>query len=182
MRVKIQSTYKAHSPSNAGFTLFELIIVGLVVGIISAIAFPAWFNFIAHQRLNSAQDQIYRSLQEAKSQAKLQKVAFQFSIQETNDIVQWAVHNADINPVNAQWKSLDNTIRLDAETTLQQYGGVRQIKFDFNGNVTKPPFGRITLSSKYGGKTKRCVFVSTLIGNLRTAKEHSQLKDGKYCY
>lgn len=182
MRVQRQCINNAKSLSTAGFTLLEIIIVGMVFGIIIAIAAPAWLSFIAHQRLNSAQDQIYRSIQQAKSQAKLEKVTWQFSIQETNNIVQWAVHPASFNPTNAQWQSLDPTIRLDTETTLQKSGSVRQMQFDFNGNVTKPPFGRVTLSSKYAGKTKRCVFVSTLIGTLRTAKEHSKPKDGKYCY
>lgn len=182
MRIKSRYAKKAQLPSTAGFTLLEIIIVGVVFGIIIAIAAPSWLRLIAHLHLNSAQDQIYRSLQSAKSQAKLQKVTWQFSIQQTNNIVQWAVHPASINPANAQWKSLDKMVVLDAETTLQKFRGVRQMQFDYKGNVTKPPFGRVTLSSKYGGKIKRCVFVSTLIGTLRTAKEHSKPKDGKYCY
>ena len=168
--------------STAGFTVFELIIVVTIIGIIFAIASPAWFSFIERQRLNSAQNQIYRAMQQAKSQAILQKVTWQFSLQEANDTVVWAVHPAGVNPANAQWNHLDQTIHLDPETTLQQSGGVRQVKFDYKGNVAKPPFGRVTLFSDRGGKTKRCVFVSTLIGTLRTAKEHPKPRDGKYCY
>ncbi len=168
--------------STAGFTVFELIIVVVVIGIISAIASPAWFGFIERQRLNSAQNQILRAMQQAKSQAILQKVTWQFSLQEANDSVAWAVHPASVNPANAQWNHLDQTIHLDPETTLQQSGGVRQVKFDYNGNVAKPPFGRVTLFSDRGGKIKRCVFVSTLIGTLRTAKEQPKPREGKYCY
>ncbi|HEY9611471.1 MAG TPA: prepilin-type cleavage/methylation domain-containing protein, partial [Allocoleopsis sp.] len=43
--------------------------------------------------------------------------------------------------------------------------------------------GRITLSHQLSGKTKRCVIVSTLLGTLRTGKEHSKKQDSKYyCY
>lgn len=73
-------------------------------------------------------------------------------------------------------------MRLDAETTLQESNGIKQIQFDYRGSVSKPPLGRITLSSKSGGKAKRCVIVSTILGAMRTAKEHPTTNNGKYCY
>ncbi|MHC5727644.1 MAG: prepilin-type cleavage/methylation domain-containing protein, partial [Nostoc sp.] len=33
-----------------------------------------------------------------------------------------------------------------------------------------------------GGKAKRCIFVSTILGAMRTAKEHTTTDDDKYCY
>jgi hypothetical protein len=58
---------------------------------------------------------------------------------------------------------------------------VRRVPFDNLGTV-KPPLGRITLSSKSGGKAKRCVFISTILGAMRTAQENPRPDDGKYCY
>lgn len=182
MQVNSQYIGKAASRSTAGFTLLEHIILLAILGIVSAIAAPAWFAFVERQSLNFAQDQIYRAMQSAKSNAKLQKVSWQFSLRENNGVVQWAVHPATANPADDQWYSLNKTIHLDPETTLRPPTGVRKIQFDYQGNVTKPPFGRVTLSSQHGGKTKRCVFVSTIIGTLRTAKENPKSKDGKYCY
>lgn len=178
------NTNKAVSRSTAGFTLFELIVAVGIVGILSAMVAPIWFSFVQRQSLNIAQNQIYRAMQEAKSNAKLQKVTWQFSIRKTDDVVQWAVHSTSVSPAKTQWNNLDKNIDLDAETTLQESGGVRKIEFNYQGNVTKSRLGRVTLSTRHGGKIKRCVFVSTLIGTLRTAKEHSQpnRKDGKYCY
>lgn len=56
--------------SNQGFTLLEVLATVLIVGILSAIAIPSWFSFIQARRLNTAQDQVYRSIREAQSQAK----------------------------------------------------------------------------------------------------------------
>jgi Tfp pilus assembly protein FimT len=182
MQVNSQYTNKAASRSTGGFTQSELIIIVAVIGIMGAIAIPSWLGFVERLHLNIGQDQIYRGMEEAKSNAKLQKVTWQFSVRENNAVVQWAVHPATVNPANAHWHNLDKTIHLDSETTLQLSSGVRKIQFDYLGNVTKPPFGRLTLSSQFSGKTKRCVFVSTIIGTLRTAKEHPKPKDGKYCY
>lgn len=178
--LKIKNSFN-NSPSS-GFTLLEVLAVTLVIGILSAIAVPSWQTFVNTRRLNTANDEVYRAMRQAQSQAKKEKLTWQTSFRENNGIVQWANHRASVNPANASWNNLDGNVRLDAETTLQQSNGVRRIQFNYMGNVDKPPLGRLTLSSKHGGKAKRCVFVSTILGAMRTSKEQTTAKDGKYCY
>ncbi|MBW4559889.1 MAG: type II secretion system GspH family protein [Mojavia pulchra JT2-VF2] len=167
---------------SSGFTLLETLTVILMIGILSAIAAPSWLTVVDTQRLKTAQSEVYSAMRQAQSQAKKEKLAWQTSFRNNNGIVQWAVHPASVNPANANWNNLDANVRLDEETTLQQSGGVRRIQFDYMGNVDKPPLGRITLSSKHGGRAKRCVFVSTILGAMRTSKERTTAQDGKYCY
>jgi type II secretory pathway pseudopilin PulG len=167
----------------AGFTLLENIILITMIGILSAIALPNWIAFVERQRLNTAQNQVYLALRSAQSEAKRTKVTWQTSIREHNGIVQWAIHPATASHTTAHWNSLDSSIQLDQETTFKLLStGIRRVEFGFMGEVKTVPFGRFTLSSKKGGKIKRCVFVSTLLGALRTAKENPTPKDGKYCY
>jgi Tfp pilus assembly protein PilE len=52
---------------STGFTILELMIIVVVIGIICAIASPSWFNFIERQRLNTAQNELYQALQSAKN-------------------------------------------------------------------------------------------------------------------
>ena len=58
---------------NAGFSLVELFIVVLIIGILSAIAAPGWNAFITRQRIRTVNDGVFRALKSGQSQAKLQK-------------------------------------------------------------------------------------------------------------
>lgn len=185
------------SSSTAGFTLLETIIVVSIIGILSGIAAPNWFNFINRQRLNTGQSQVYQAMQQARSQAMLQKVTWQVSFRQapvgSQQVVQWSLHQANITPAPNSWHNLDSNIRLDDETTLPNSKGVRRVRFNYYGcpvyqindecgQTSILSKGRLTLSAQKGGKTKRCVIVSTLLGTVRTAKENPKKKDGKYCY
>ncbi|MEI6445773.1 MAG: type II secretion system protein [Nostocales cyanobacterium ELA583] len=173
--------YLLNNRSSRGFTLIEMIAVVSVIGILSAIAAPSWLAFMKTRHLNVAQDQVYRSMREAQSQAKKEKLTYHASFRQKDNIVQWAIHPATIDPSNAKWNDLDGSVQLDAETTLDELpNGVRRVQFDYIGSV-KVPLGRITLSSKSGGKAKRCVIVSTILGAMRTAKENPTPNNSKYC-
>lgn len=179
----IDMKIKLFITSKQGFTLIEVLVVIIVVGILSAIAAPSWLTFTEVRRLNTAQNQVYRSVREAQSNAKREKLTWQASFREQNNVVQWAVHPITVTPANASWNNLDSHVRLDAETTLQTSNGARRIEFDYRGSVNRPPLGRITLSSRNGGKAKRCVIISTILGAIRTAKERpTPNNEGKYCY
>jgi prepilin-type N-terminal cleavage/methylation domain-containing protein len=158
-----------------GFTLLETLSVILIIGILSAIAAPTWQNWIQVQSLNTAQNQVHRAMRQAQSEAKKQKLPWQASFRQQNNIVQWAVHPIAVNPNDAIWNDLDSNICLSPASTLPQSNGVRRMQFDHRGNVRQPPLGRITISTptatNCSGAVKRCVIVSTIIGAMRTAKD-----------
>ncbi|MEM6404248.1 MAG: type II secretion system protein, partial [Cyanobacteria bacterium P01_D01_bin.116] len=168
--------------SSSGFTLLEVLVVIAAIGILAAVAAPSWVAFINTRKLNAASDKVHLGLLRAKRQAQRTKTTWQFSIREKENLVQWAVHPETVNPNNANWNSLDSNVVLDEETTLllRKSTQVRHIQFDYRGSVRKPPLGRITLSSKYAGKAKRCVYISTILGAIRTAKERDKPKKGDY--
>ncbi|MHC5615216.1 MAG: pilus assembly FimT family protein [Nostoc sp.] len=178
--VKVKNLLNKHS--NSGFTLPEMLVVILLIGILATLGIPNWLAFVDTQRLNTARSEVHLAMRQAQRQSIKDKLTWQASFREQNGIVQWAVHPVTVNPSNANWNNLHSNVRLDPETTLQETNGIRQIQFDYRGNVKQPPLGRITLSSKSGGKAKRCIFVSTILGAMRTAKEHTTTNDDKYCY
>ena len=127
-------------------------------------------------------------------------------------VVQWSLHPAEPGkfiPISvigndALWHSLEQNILIDQsinnkgkyETsfTKQTSAGPWRVQFnhygcpvsqadDDCGQTSITALGRITLRSKNGGKLKRCVIVSTLLGAVRTGKEHTKADSSdKYCY
>ncbi|MBH8563851.1 prepilin-type N-terminal cleavage/methylation domain-containing protein [Nostoc sp. CENA67] len=167
--------------SNSGFTLVEILVVIMAIGVLAGLALPNWLAFVDTHRLTNAQEELHKAIRQTRSQSTKEKVTWQFSLREQNGILQWVVHPASVNPSSLNWNNLDSHVLIDSETTLQLSNGIRKIKFDYMGNPNV--IRRMTLSSKYGGKAKRCIYVSTLIGAMRTAKEHSRANtDGDYCY
>ncbi len=91
-----KSKYRQNDP---GFTIIELVIVMLVIGILSSIAAPGWLAFINNQRLRASQGRVYSAMQLAQSNAKRDKVSWQASFRTVSGVVQVAVYRAtaDLN-------------------------------------------------------------------------------------
>ncbi|MGC1395560.1 MAG: prepilin-type cleavage/methylation domain-containing protein [Coleofasciculaceae cyanobacterium] len=199
MQINQKLSKKITSSANSGFTILELLIIILLVGIIFAIAYPSWLNFVERQRLNKAQNQVYLSLQSAKSNALREKMTWQVSFREQAGVVQWAVHGVQESssiPTNLPWNSLDSNIQIyknrnkkgSCETTFYQRKqqcptiGPWRVQFNHKGN-TNGQLGQLTLISKNPNKYQRCVYVSTLIGSIKIGKENIRSNSSnKYCY
>jgi prepilin-type N-terminal cleavage/methylation domain-containing protein len=54
-----------------GFTLLEVLVVMIMVGILSAIAAPSWLGFVNNQRISTSQNKIFQAIRVAQSDSKI---------------------------------------------------------------------------------------------------------------
>ncbi|NEO66228.1 MAG: prepilin-type N-terminal cleavage/methylation domain-containing protein [Moorea sp. SIO4G2] len=142
---------------DAGFTLLELIVVILLVGILSAIAAPSWLAFVNRQRVSKVNERVLSVIQEAQRQAKNKKLNYSVSFRMNNGVPQAAVYqnNKEENntPETFQWQSLVGDLGVKPEqvwvgtnltgnnqsgATLSILKEERKITFDNQGVLENP--------------------------------------------
>lgn len=187
--------------SNAGFTLIELIVVTMMIGILSAIAAPSWITFTNQRRMNAANDAVLRALQSAQQEAKRKKLSYSVSFKTDNQLPQIAIHPASIeatNLTNDSWKFVGADLEikpgqvllgtnLNAENTASSMtyasSTPQTITFDYLGSLPRSTeLGSQGLIITVGvpqrdsievvEATRRCVKVKTLLGAMQTGKEN----------
>lgn len=170
-----------------GFTLLELLIVLLSIGILTAIAAPSWLSFVNNQRLNSAQSIALSSLRSAQSNAKRTQSTWQATFRNTPKFAQYAVHQSPTDSTdeaywnNLPWQNFDEGVRIvdntetEPRTTLTKLTAIPEpdvyrVQFKSQGNPNGlGELGRITFVSRVGDR-KKCVIISTLLGSIRQAE------------
>jgi prepilin-type N-terminal cleavage/methylation domain-containing protein len=180
------------SPTTAGFTLIEVLVVVIMIAVLAAIAAPSWLALVNNQRVGTARSQIAESLRDAQAQAKRTKTRRVFVIDQNINSPRIAVVNAAQLPGNFEatgitslasinkWQSLGNgniqegTLAFTVDPPSSK-GAVNFIVFDDYGSPTtssgNAPFPfTITLNIKNSG-SKRCVSVITAVGGLGEAAD-----------
>jgi len=171
--------------SEAGFSLLEVVIVVVILGIFAAIAAPAWDAFVARQRVRTVNNQILRTLQTAQAEAKgkNQEVAIQFD-QSADPPAYKVGQPGTIGSQPEQLLNIDGEIEAGQIQIYVQANGdpaTDSITFNYMGAVEfpkpnddiDPPKNRrgftVTVSTPNGG-LKRCVKVVTILGAMITSE------------
>lgn len=121
-----------------GFTLFEVLIVVVMVGILAVIAGPNWFGYLSRRRVVTTRDDVYQTILQAQATAKQRSVSYQVSFRKlsADDPVEWSVHPKGTPP--SLWQAAPaESIEIDTACgggALDPIAG-DVIEFDFKGNV-----------------------------------------------
>jgi prepilin-type N-terminal cleavage/methylation domain-containing protein len=163
--------------SQDGYTLIEVLVVVVMVGILSAIAAPGWLSFTNNQRARTSQSRIYSAVKDAQSTAKTKKIGYQVSFRTNNGVGQYVAHPTSSKPADIdtagwdalQWQNVESGVTIDASQLKNEVPGPGQIdsaRFKFDGTYINTPDRYIKLQQN--GVTKYCVVVSTLLGAVKS--------------
>lgn len=185
----------ASRKSDGGFTLIELIVIVLILGILSAIAAPSWLAFINRQRVRTVNDRVFQSLRLAQSEAKRTKreVTITFNTNTSTPPVDPPTvtftpplaTGGSTQTLNAGGEIKPGTIALLTNATAAGDPDIPQnsIIFDYQGNVKKlPPSTNPAIpnarfvvtvapaNATPNSSARQCAIVETIIGGMRTAE------------
>ncbi|MUH00218.1 prepilin-type N-terminal cleavage/methylation domain-containing protein [Scytonema sp. UIC 10036] len=109
-----------HRYSDAGFSLVEVLVAVLMIGILAAIAAPGWLAFVNRQRVNKANDAILTAIQQAQREAKKNKRTYSVSFRNDNGIPKVAIYYNTSPPAttNPIWKPLGEDMAFKSGQVL----------------------------------------------------------------
>ncbi len=162
---------KQYKPRQSqGYTIPELLVIVVILGILSSITLTSWSYFVANQAVKQANEAVFIAMRSAQSQARTSKERWQASFREEDEQAFWAVHPASVHPDDAQWTALSSAVRYDEDnSTLRRVQGARRVVFDRRNHVIGQ-LGRMTVVHRDNSELRRCTFVSTLLGTLRQTR------------
>ena len=144
---------------NTGFTLMEMLVTVIVVGVIAAVASPNLIGMLNRNRVNEAVAQVEGAIKEAQKQAIRQGKACTVAINTAdNDNI---FSNTGTNNCLLSTKSLKDQIDF--------YSNISTLTFSGKGNTSvtpnKPTF---VVSMSSGTNQQKCVVIENTLGIIRT--------------
>jgi len=163
-----------------GFTLLEVLVIALIVGILSSIAAPGWLAFINNQRVRTVNDRVLQTLRSAQSEAKRNKRDITVTFDTSVDPPTVTIDNIT-QQLNAEGEIKPGTLALTVDKPPASTTPANSIVFDYQGNLTPDTTPFFVTVASSGGGTKQCVIVQTLLGGMRTDEGEFNAVTGQGC-
>lgn len=182
--------------STSGFTLIEVLVVVIIIGILFAIAAPGWEAILSRQRVSSVREQVGQLLRQTQIEARNSRSPRAIVFDNNSDVPRYATvaYRSDLAlDTLTNWQEFGNgglqprTVRLSTNRTTGSLANA--IVFDSNGAVAQPPnvvsIAQVTQTTPFIVTvekaatpaivgTKRCIVIRQLLGA-------PQLADGARC-
>ena len=146
-----------------GFTLIEVLVVVIIVGILSAIGIPNFFALLTKYRIEEALKEIEGALKEGQRQAMRQGKRCRVRINTANNTITG-------NPSNCLLR--ERQLRDDISITTNfgspsSFPTTFQLSFSYKGNFAAIG-GKIVVSDVNSSQNRRCLAITNGLGIMRT--------------
>ncbi|MCT0254915.1 Tfp pilus assembly protein FimT/FimU [Synechocystis sp. PCC 6714] len=151
------------TPSNRGWTLIEVGVVAVIVGILASLAVPSFGKMQARNQLRGAMAQVQGAFQEAQRNAIKKGATCTVSIDASNRTVTQATgtpNNGCVpNPV---------TIPASQRITMTSPSSTTSIAFSYKGNPSTTTDQTIVLTHEITSLEPRCLVIAAGVGIMRS--------------
>ncbi|EKD06534.1 type II secretion system protein [Limnospira platensis] len=134
-----KSVNPRRTKNQSGFTIIEILVVVLMVGIVGAIAAPTWIMFANRQKVRTVNDRVFNAIQEAQSKAQLTSLSHFIQFGEHRGIPAYRIYlTTTKDNQRPDWQTLDVNGEInEGQITLRVVapGGDNILEFDHLGVV-----------------------------------------------
>ncbi|MDT9299191.1 MAG: type II secretion system protein [Limnospira sp. PMC 1286.21] len=103
-----KSVNPRRTKNQSGFTIIEILVVVLMVGIVGAIAAPTWLMFANRQKVRTVNDRVFNAIQEAQSRAQLTSLSHFIQFGEHRGIPAYRIYLTTTKDDKLpDWQTLD---------------------------------------------------------------------------
>jgi type II secretory pathway pseudopilin PulG len=162
--------------SIAGFTLLELLVIIVMVGILAAIVAPSWLGFLNRQRMSAVRSDLVQTLKQTQQDAIQRRQTVDIEIYTPDNLppsgenlpaidngVPRFLASGNLRPgmVELDSYSVDADGNANDDTT---------ISFDYEGLPLNAELPFVISISGENFSAKQCVIIANLIGSIKTAE------------
>jgi prepilin-type N-terminal cleavage/methylation domain-containing protein len=144
-----------------GFTLFELLIVMVMVGILAVVGIPSLIGIINAKKVQQAQEQVQGILRGAQRQAIRRGNSCEIQFNRTTNPVTITNNTVAVACLTTGQLQLPKNVKVVTSLT----GNPPKIAFNFKGRSNKA--GTIVFYSDQA-QEKRCLVISLFLGMMRS--------------